>query len=77
MKDLIARQMKKIREMDLEIFLVESYYNHYQPEPPKGFFGVRSHKRGLFMPLENGSSVPRGEKINQYIRSGEYIEHPL
>jgi hypothetical protein len=57
----------------IELFLVESPENKYQPEPPDGWFGLRSNKRRIFMRL-NGTSVPPPDEIQARIDRGDYVD---
>jgi hypothetical protein len=67
---------ERMKEMGTDIFLFEAHANHYLPEPPDGFFAVRSNKRRLFLRLNNGA-VPAPEEINELIHRKEFIEIPL
>lgn len=74
-KTIYERLVQTVKEADVELFLFESPHNHYQPVPPEGYFGIRSHKRRLFVQLDEGR-IPVG-KIQDRINSGEYIEYQL
>lgn len=59
-----------------ELFLFESPHNRYRPEPPPGFFALRSNKRRIFVKLKDGK-YPAPLNIEQLISSGEFIESTL
>lgn len=55
-----------------DLFLIEAPKNH-QPEPPIGYFALRSSKRRVFIQLDNGS-IPDINKIENKLKIGEFIE---
>lgn len=71
---LVGKMLEKLKQANVEIFLVESPYNHYQPAPPVGFCGFRSNKRRIFLPLNNGCYPKNAQAL---IDAKEYIEAPL
>ena len=67
---MLTERLRHLTE-GVEVFLMESPYNNYQPKPPEGFFAMRSHKRRIFMPLLNGR-IPPPDLVQERIKLGEY-----
>jgi len=53
---------------DLEMFVIEATPNDYTPAPPEGWFGMRSHKRRVFLPLVDGRHYPNRREMMAMIR---------
>jgi hypothetical protein len=51
-KNVLDEIKKLLKEKDIEIFMFESPENHYQPTVPEEYFGMRSHKNRIFVPLQ-------------------------
>ena len=72
---LLVKRLRKLTE-DTEVFLVESPHNNYQPEPPEGFFAIRSHKRRVFLPMDGGK-MPSPITVQSRLDTGEFVSVPL
>lgn len=45
-----------------EVFIIEATPNDYEPKPPPGWFGMRSHKNRVFLQLINGC-IPGSDQL--------------
>ena len=74
-KSIYKKLSEFVAKNPVEIFMIESPQNHYQPEPPEGYFAVRSAKRRLFVRLDEGRRIP--SNLSELLKDGKYIECPL
>lgn len=57
----------------VEMFVFEAIPNNYKPAPSEGYFAMRSHKRRIFMNLDNGC-IPHPDEIKRRIDTKQYTE---
>lgn len=77
-----ARLLEHIKQVlptrGVELFVHEARDNGYTPEPPKGWFAIRSHKRRLFVRLNrDGAQMPTPDQLQKRLDAGDYMEMPL
>ena len=65
------------KECDTELWVIESPENNYQPKPPVGYFGMRSHKRRAFFKRSATGQIPSSDYISSAMDSGDFqvVEH--
>ena len=74
----MTAKLRAFAAMDkVDLFLIESPANHYQPAPPPGWFGLRSSRRRVFMQTLANGSWPHPDEIQRRLRVGEYEEVTL
>ncbi len=72
-KALFQRLSAAIKASNVEFLMVESPMNCYQPPAPPGHFAMRSHKRRLFIALDDGS-YPHPNRIQELVDAKLYQE---